>query len=199
MLLVDLKARLRREEGTRLRAYRDSLDHLTIGDGFNLERPDADRLLTAMGLSPTAVRSGSWPLTPEQAEQLLDYTAQCALTDAGDVVGVETWEGLPYDAKLALGDMCFQLGAGGLERFTKMLAAIRKLPPDWLEVERQANDSLWDRQTPARADGIELLFHSLVHPDITAADRARVIGLFVPAPLPAGAHAGDDEPPPAAA
>lgn len=198
-LLVDLKARLRGEEGKRYRAYPDSLGHLTIGDGFNLERPDADRLLQALGLSPTAVRSGAWPLTDGQIEYLLDYTAQCALTDAGDVVGRTTWKELPYLAQLALADMCFQLGAGGLDEFQLMLKAVRKNPPDWLEVKRQMNDSAWDKQTPARADGIELLIESLVHPEISDADRARAKSLFVPATLPAGAHAGDDEPPPAAA
>lgn len=198
-LLTDLKARLRSEEGTRYTAYRDSLGHLTIGDGFNLERPDADRLLLTLGLSPTAVRAGAWRLNATQVEYLLDYTAQCALTDAGDVVGKVTWQTLPYEAKLALGDMCFQLGAGGLDQFQRMLAAIRNIPPDWLAVEREANDSLWDKQTPARADGVELLFHSLVHPDIADADRARVVALFMPDRPAASAHASDDDPPPAAA
>lgn len=199
MLLVDLKARLRPEEALRLRAYRDSLGHLTIGYGFLLERPDADRLLSSMGLSPTAVRSGAWPITSQQAEQLLDYTAQCALTDAGDVVGRDAWERLPYDAQLALADMCFQMGAGGLDRFQRMLAALRKTPPDFTAALREANDSDWDRQTPARADGVEALFAALI-PLLTDADRARIVGLFVPDRPGAGAHASDDdEPPPRAA
>jgi hypothetical protein len=57
------------------------------------------------------------------------------------------------------------------------------------------NDSEWDRETPARADGVEALIHALIHPSVTAEDRARAVALFVSARPAASAHAGDDDPP----
>lgn len=191
-LLDALKARLRPEEGGfYARPYRDSRGILTIAYGFNLEREDADRLLKQMGLSPTAVRGGGWPLTREQGEFLLDYCARCAITDASDVVGRATWLGLPETAQLVLADMTYNMGAGRLETFRKMLAAVRKDPPDWLEMERQMEDSAWDKQVGRRADELEHLILSLV-PAITDADRARAVALFVSERPGASPHAGEE-------
>jgi len=195
MLIDDLKARLRPEEAFVPRAYRDSRGILTVAYGFNLERPDADAQLKKLGLSPTAVRSGSWPLTIQQGEELLDYDARCAITDASDVVGHETWLRLPLTAQLVLADMCYNMGAATLETFRKMLAAIRQDPPNWLEMERQMQDSDWDKQVGRRADALEHLILTLV-PSMSEADRARAIALLIPSKLPAGAHAGDQDPEP---
>lgn len=206
MSLVDrLKDRLRPEEGGfYARPYRDSRGILTIAYGFNLERFDADTRLKALGLSPTAVKAGAWPLTPQQGEDLLDYDAMGAITDACDVVGVEVWVTLPEDAQLVLADMTYNMGAGGLGAFKKMLAAVRKVPPDWVEMERQMADSQWDKQVGRRADELEKLIHALT-PRITEEDRARVLArvqssMLAEGRLPAGAHASDQDPePPAAA
>lgn len=201
MLLDRLKARLRPEEGGFYpKPYRDSRGILTIAYGFNLERHDADTRLKALGLLPTAVRAGTRPLTPAQGEELLDYDARCAITDACDVVGLSVWKTLPEDCQLVLADMTYNMGAGGLDAFRKMLAAVRKVPPDFAEMERQMADSDWDKQVGRRADELERLIHALT-PDITDEDRARVLAvvsasLLSEGRLPAGAHAGDQDEPP---
>lgn len=202
MSLVDrLKARLRPEEGGfYARPYRDSKGILTIAYGFNLERFDADTRLKSLGLSPTAVRSGSWPLNVQQGEELLDYDAMGAIADAAGVVGEDVWVTLPEDAQLVLADMTYNMGAGGLGQFKKMLAAVRKVPPDWVEMERQMADSQWDKQVGKRADELEKLIHALT-PHITDEERARVVAMtqasmMAEGRLPAGAHAGDQDPEP---
>jgi GH24 family phage-related lysozyme (muramidase) len=193
-LLEPLKKELRPEEGFVATAYYDSRHILTIAYGFNLTRPDADALLTQMGLSPAAVRSGKWPLTRDQGERLLDITARGAIAGAISVIGADAWSRLPDVAKVVLADMEFNMGSGGLGGFHLMLAALRREPPDYAEAERQMNSSQWDRQVPARADELEAIILSLI-PTVTDADRARIASLFIPTREATGAHAGDDDAP----
>lgn len=165
-LLGDLKARLRGEEGFVPKAYKDSLGHLTIGYGTLLERPDIDKRLVKLHLSPTAVLSGSWPLSKEQAEALLDYDAGCAITDAGDVVGRDAWERLPDTARLVCADMTYQMGMGGFAGFHKMLAALRAEPPDYAEAAHQMRNSKWAMQTPMRCRPLAALLETCSTPPI---------------------------------
>jgi GH24 family phage-related lysozyme (muramidase) len=195
-LIDDLKSRLRPEEGRRLFAYRDSLGHLTIGDGFLLEGAHVALMQQLLGLSDLQTDSivrGASPITPAQSDMLLEYTALRAVSDAQSAVGDDAWDRLADAAKVVLADMAFNMGAGGLGAFHKMLAAARQTPPDFVEFERQMNDSAWDRQVPARADDLEALIHSLI-PNLSDDDRARVSALFVVSRLAAGAHAGDVAP-----
>jgi lysozyme len=50
---------------------------------------------------------------------------------------------------IVLLSMAYQMGVSGLLKFRKMLAAIED--NDWEEAARQALDSRWAKQTPARA------------------------------------------------
>ena len=77
------------EEGTRIAAYDDATGkpvaaapavkgNVTIGTGFNMERPDAPRIFAALFGADhdtfTAIKSGKKNLTREQTRQLFDYT-----------------------------------------------------------------------------------------------------------------------------
>lgn len=159
-LITDLLERLKREEGLRLRAYRDTLGHLTIGYGTLLERADIDARLRAMGLSPTMLRACAWPITEAQATELLDYDAQAAITDAGDVVGREGWQRLDERAKLVLADLMYNIGMGGVQGFHKMLAAIRSEPPNYLGAAYELRNSTWHHQVGQRARDLEELMRS---------------------------------------
>lgn len=163
-LLTDLIARLKPEEGFVAKAYKDSVGVLTIGYGTNLERHDIDARLIAMGLSPTVVRSRTWAITLAQAEQLLDYDAQAALTDAGDVVGRAAWERLPDVAKLVCADMTYNLGAGGFEGFHRMLFDLRRDPPDFLQAAYEMRMSTWHHQVGQRARDLEAMMRSCADP-----------------------------------
>jgi GH24 family phage-related lysozyme (muramidase) len=145
-----LKAMLRPEEGLRLTAYTDSMGHRTVGYGFNLDRPDAAKRMAALGLSLTAVRSGSWPITEDQAEQLLDYDVRASVTDASDVVGPGVYKMLPEEIQLVLADLTFNVGEGGLMGFKKMIAAVQV--GDYVAMAKEMLDSKWaQKQVPARA------------------------------------------------
>lgn len=161
-VLGNLISRLKVEEGFRAKSYRDSLGHLTIGYGTLLEGAFIDKRLSALGLSPTMVRAGSWPITETQGLDLLYYDAGCAMTDAGDVVGRDAWMRLPDTAKLVCADMTYQLGSGGFAGFHHMLAALRLTPPDYAEAAHQMLNSEWHMQTKERCEALSSLMKSLV-------------------------------------
>ena len=142
-----LKAQLREHEGVRERAYRDSRGILTVGVGFNLTRPDARTRLAAIGADYALVCAGLRALTPQQIDELLDFTIAEATSAAREVV--PELPDLPGPIQLVLVDMVFNLGAAGLRRFRKMLAAAAAR--DWPEMARQMEDSVWFAQVGVRS------------------------------------------------
>lgn len=114
-------------EGKRLRAYRDTRGHLTIGIGRNLD---------ANGIS--------------------DEEAQIMFHNDVDKCVEELESNLPWFGTLdapregVLIDMCFEIGIAGLLKFTDTLAAIER--HDWPAAAAHMLDSEWAREVPKRAD-----------------------------------------------
>jgi lysozyme len=131
-VLEQLKKQLRIDEGLRLEVYSCSTGHKTIGYGHMDDRLPADTV---------------WTL--EQAEQELDKDARYALAQAEKVVGTPTWVKLSDTRKCALANMAYQMGGTGLGKFQSMLSAIKC--EHWSFAAYHAIDSLWAKQTPARA------------------------------------------------
>lgn len=123
MRLEDL---IKRQEGVRLRAYKDTRGVMTIGFGRNLE----------VGISLA------------EAEYLLANDLERAERDAAAVVG-PIFHGLAPARKRALECMAFQMGRAGLATFHMMIDAVRA--GDWAMAKLAALDSLWAQQTPGRA------------------------------------------------
>jgi GH24 family phage-related lysozyme (muramidase) len=102
---------LQRHEGLRLKVYKDSAGHDTIGYGHKLD-PEAE---------------GGWPLTigEHQATELLlvDATAACYAAQRVFDRHYGNWSALPPIIKAALTEMAFNLGSAGLSRFTHFLHA----------------------------------------------------------------------------
>lgn len=117
---------IQRHEGLRLKPYRDTVGKLTIGYGRNL----IDRGIT-------------------QAE------AECLLrNDLRDVTAgldrvLPWWRGLDVVRRAVLVDMGFNLGVGGLAKFTNTLAAVQAR--DWEGAARGMLASKWAKQVGARA------------------------------------------------
>lgn len=121
-----LKAELVRDEGLRLKAYRDTVGKLTIGVGHNLDD---------VGISYAA------------AMQMLE-------DDILDVMGqmnskLEWWATLDDARQRALANMAFNLGINGLLGFHHMLAAAKA--GDFEEAANQMLSSKWAQQVGARA------------------------------------------------
>ena len=124
---MTLREQLLRDEGCRLKVYKDSVGKLTIGIGRNLE----DK-----GISLA------------EAEAMLDH-------DIRDFTA-EVLVALPWSTALdevrrgVLVNMAFNMGVQGLRGFTKALAAMQA--GDWFTAAAHMMDSKWARQTGVRAE-----------------------------------------------
>lgn len=121
-----LKAQLRRDEGCRLRPYRDTQDVLTIGYGRNLSRVG---------------------ITRDEAEDLLEH-------DVLKVEGALTARWPPFlhldDVRQqVIANMAYNLGVDGLLSFKHMLAACAQ--GDYLRAAAHMRQSRWAAQVGERA------------------------------------------------
>lgn len=137
---MELKERLKIYEGTKeyqakfkyfrdgkFYPYADSLGKMTIGYGH-------------------LIKSGedySKGLTEEEADKLLSKDLANAVL-AVQSLGLD----VPYDWNDFLVLMVFQLGLGGVQKFVKMIAALKA--KNYKEAVVQVKDSRWYRQTPFR-------------------------------------------------
>lgn len=122
-----LRAQLSLHEGRKAFVYQDTVGKATIGVGRNLE----DR-----GLSD------------DEIDLLLDNDITAAYNDAVRIVpGFNT---LSEDRQHVLIDMVFNLGAAGLLKFTKFLAAVESR--DFERAATEMLDSRWARQVGRRAE-----------------------------------------------
>lgn len=129
-MIEKLTAQLRRDEGTRATAYKDSMGWLTIGVG---------RLIDSR--KPVA------GLRPDEIDYLLK-------NDIADRVQA-LQKALPWFAKLdqarqgVLINMAFQMGTAGLLAFRQTLGLVRD--GKYTEASEQMLKSKWASQTPERA------------------------------------------------
>lgn len=126
MNLVD---QLKRDEGVRLKPYRDTVGKFTIGTGRNLDdvgisEAEADSLLAN---DIDRIRK---QLAPYQWYSLLDPVRQGAIEN-----------------------MAFNIGVGDLLHFPHLIAALAS--QDWPAAAREMADSLWAKQVGDRALRLE--------------------------------------------
>lgn len=129
-MIEQLTAQLRRDEGTRAAAYKDSMGWLTIGVG---------RLIDS--------RKPGAGLRPDEIDYLLR-------NDINDRVAALRkalpWFGALDDARQGvLINMAFQMGTAGLLAFRQTLGLVRD--GRYAEASEQMMKSKWAEQTPARA------------------------------------------------
>lgn len=129
MNIARVKAELCRDEGERLKPYRDGVGKLTIGVGRNLD-----------DVGITAAESGV----------LLENDIAAAA--AGLDRALPWWRGLSEARQRALLNMAFNLGVSRLRGFRGMLAALEA--GDCERAAAEALDSRWASQVGARAQRI---------------------------------------------
>lgn len=121
-----LEEDLIRDEGLRLKPYRDTVGKLTIGVGRNLD----DR-----GISE------------DEARQILRN--DIALCEAELDIHIPWWTHLTGDRQRALLNMCFNLGWPRLSGFKEMLIYLQA--GSYARAASEALDSKWARQVGDRA------------------------------------------------
>ena len=127
---AELLERIKKFEGYRRYAYRCSLDHLTIGYG-------------------TMIEDGGHGIPEFVAELLLrDYleTIQTRLK------AHDWFNALNEPRQHCILEMAYQMGVEGVLAFKMMIQSLKD--KDWEGARTNALDSLWAKQTPARAKDV---------------------------------------------
>ena len=127
-----LKEEIKLHEGFVQRTYADSLGKRTIGYGHLCVEPeqwDDDK-----------------EYTKEELNVVFEKDFNEALNNAEHLISDRS---INDTAKEVIIEMVFQLGIGGVGKFKNMWSALDK--KDYGEASFQMLDSLWAKQTPARA------------------------------------------------
>lgn len=119
-----------RHEGLRLRKYRCSQNHWSIGYGWNLDANQLPRDIEAYYHLYDEI-------TKEMAYRLLMIKITTSEADCREIF--PEFDTFTARRKMALIDMVYNMGAGGVCKFKKMRKAI--YAGDWNEAAEQAKDS----------------------------------------------------------
>lgn len=136
------KATLARHEGYMPSPYRDSEGILTVGIGFNLERPNAAALLKRHGIELSDVLQGRRKVTKEEAWSLAESDLKTAISDARALF--TNFDSAPVGVQEVLVNMSFNLGKSRLAGFKKLREAVAA--GDWNAASREMLDSKWAAQ-----------------------------------------------------
>jgi lysozyme len=129
---AELTKQLRRDEDEVLHAYQDHLGFLTIGVGRLIDK-----------------RKGGG-ITPEESAYLLSNDIDKRQAELlRRIPWVSTLDSVRFGALL---NMAFQMGVDGLLGFKNTLAMVRA--GDYVQASEGMLNSLWAKQTPARAKRI---------------------------------------------
>ena len=128
----ELKEEIKLHEGFVPRVYKDSLGKRTIGYGHLCVEPEQ--------------WDDNKEYTKEELENVFSKDFNEALKNAEHLIGERN---INHVAKEVIIEMVFQLGIGGVGKFKNMWKALDN--EDYGEASFQMLDSLWAKQTPARA------------------------------------------------
>lgn len=137
MNLSRLKSHLERDEGKRAKPYRDTAGKLTAGIGRNLDDVQ---------------------LSDDEIELMFANDVDRAITRAMNTVGSAAFGRLNDARQEVLVNMAFNLGARGLSRFVKFIAALEA--GDYERAADEMVDSKWYNQVGDRGVRLEAQMRS---------------------------------------
>jgi lysozyme len=136
---MNRREQLKIDEGLRLRKYRCSEGHWTIGYGWNLENALPGDIASYFRLHGA--------ITEDMAERLLDISIDTATRQCKSVFS--DFDQFSERRRDALINMVFNLGVGHFLEFRRMIRAIKA--GDWYWAADEAQDSKWFTQVGNRA------------------------------------------------
>jgi lysozyme len=139
--------RIKKHEGVRPKKYTDSRGVPTVGVGFNLRRPDADKKLKSVGANPIKVKQGKQALSEYQIDSLLMGDLKTANQSASELVTNISVH--PDFIQGVLTEMAFNLGKKGLGEFKNFLGLINA--KKYSEASKEMLRSAWSKQVGKRA------------------------------------------------
>jgi lysozyme len=117
---------IKNDEGFMSNIYRDSRGYLTIGYGFNLE---------------------SIEMPKEVADLWIKFILDSIEVKLSKLLNF--WSDLNDVRKIVLINMAYNMGIDKLLKFNDMMKALGK--KDYIQAEREMDDSLWNKEVPFRA------------------------------------------------
>lgn len=155
-----IEAMLRRDEGLRLKVYWDTEGYPTIGIGhLILSQTTRDMTVINNALSKQVGRTvtgnpGTIDMDEASALFKKDLSSMQSEIKSNSTVG-PVYAKMNGSRKLALENMSFQMGVGGVAKFTKMLSAM--FIGDWKTAYTEARNSVWYSQTKGRASRVSMI------------------------------------------
>lgn len=155
-----IQAMLQRDEGLRLKVYWDTEGYPTIGIGHLIAMQQIrDMAQINKILSNQVGRT----VTGNPGSISMDEAAELFKKDLADMQrDIKTngtigpvYARINRSRQMALENMAFQMGVGGLAKFTNMLAAM--FIGDWVTAYKEARNSRWFSQTKGRASRVSMI------------------------------------------
>jgi lysozyme len=139
--MEEVKLRIKEHEGFRNSIYLDHLKNATIGWGHLVTAED--------NFKEDIIYS------VEELNKVFEQDFQKAKDAAYNLCSEIN---INYIAKCVIVEMCFQLGKTGVSKFKNMFEALRK--EDYILASKEMLDSIWYKQTPARAKSLSAIMGS---------------------------------------
>lgn len=139
---------IKSNEGYKNKVYKDPAGNLAIGLGFNLDRPLAKGLFKNMGIDINTVRQGKRVLSEKEIKQLFTYDLNLAVNNAK--LFINNFDYIPYEVKMALIDMSYNLGLPRLSKFHNFKTALEA--QDYTLAAKEMKNSKWYTQVKGRGE-----------------------------------------------
>ncbi|ANM46407.1 baseplate hub subunit and tail lysozyme [Morganella phage vB_MmoM_MP1] len=149
---------LRGDEGLRLAWYPDSEGYPTIGIGHLLRREKTkDTTKINKWISDLVGRQvNNGRITMDEASKIFQSDIKKTINGMKANATISpVYNKMNRSRQMALENMAFQMGVGGLAKFKKTLALM--YDEKWEEAYNNMRDSLWFRQTKGRASRVSLI------------------------------------------
>lgn len=155
-----IEAMLRRDEGLRLKVYWDTEGYPTIGIGHLImaqqvrDMAQINKVLSQQVGREVTGNPGS--ISMDEASKLFEEDLADMQRDikTNSAVG-PVYAKMNKSRQMALENMSFQMGVGGVAKFTNMLAAM--FIGDWKTAYNEARNSRWFQQTKGRASRVSMI------------------------------------------
>lgn len=151
---------LRRDEGLRVKVYWDTEGYPTIGIGHLIiyeQTRDMTKINAALSKQIGRTVTGNpGTISVEEASALFKTDVESVQAEIvrNPTVG-PVWAKMNGSRRLAIENMCFQMGIGGVAKFQRMLAAM--FIGDWKSAYTEARNSVWYSQTKGRASRVSMI------------------------------------------
>lgn len=129
------------DEGFKATIYRCSEGFPSIGIGYKLSDGDMDlakKKLAQLGITEPISRAVALSLMQQKIAEIDLHFDK-----------LKWFQALSGERKVAICNMAYQMGIAGVMKFKKMIAALEA--GKWDEARKEALNSKWAKQTPARA------------------------------------------------